>query len=237
MVIQAPEPVGGSYKSKVGKRYGFLTVLEYAGRDNTGKVVYLCKCDCGKSVFKQTGNLRNDSVKRSCGCKMNSEKKLTIEEMESMVLEKNYKVVESSDLYDSTWTVECPLHGNFRMRFVSLINNSKCPNCRTYGFNPTIPIIFYLNAIEYDGKIVAYKYGITGQRLHDRLLQIVRNTKYTIRNLFTREMSGEDAISVEKIFKATFPLPYLSKNDLASGYTETVSPSELNTIQKLLNSI
>lgn len=237
MVVQISEPVGGSYKSKVGKRFGFLTVLSYEGRDNSGKVMYRCQCDCGNFIIKHTGNLRNDSVKRSCGCKMNSEKKLSLFEMEQMVDEKGYKVVESFPSYDSTWTVSCNLHGNFKMRFSSLMKDSKCPNCRTYGFNSTLPTTFYVNVIKKHDQIIAYKYGITNQRLQDRLLQIVRNTNFTIENIFAKEMTGECALSFEKLFKVVFKEPYLRKNDLASGYTETVAPSEITTIQNLLNSI
>ncbi len=34
-------------KSLIGKRFGRLTVLDIAGKDNQKKYFWLCKCDCG----------------------------------------------------------------------------------------------------------------------------------------------------------------------------------------------
>lgn len=53
-------------RSKVGKKYGKLLVVEKA-RHIKGHVVYLCKCDCGKEKEIRGNNLRvGGSI--SCGC-------------------------------------------------------------------------------------------------------------------------------------------------------------------------
>lgn len=52
---------------KVGKRYGKLTVIALAGRDNGGKPTWLCKCDCGNYKVVSSSNLGRHTV--SCGCK------------------------------------------------------------------------------------------------------------------------------------------------------------------------
>lgn len=59
------------YKERlVGKRFGRLTVLEFAGSDNKDKdaqFVWKCACDCGNIVCVKTGNLMSGNT-LSCGC-------------------------------------------------------------------------------------------------------------------------------------------------------------------------
>lgn len=59
-------------KDLIGKRFGYLTVLEETDqREYGGKVVWKCQCDCGTIVYLNTGRLTggNDT---SCGCKTRS---------------------------------------------------------------------------------------------------------------------------------------------------------------------
>lgn len=51
-----------------GKKFGKLTVIEQAGRDSKGKIVWKCKCDCGNYCTVSGVKLRRRS-KKSCGCK------------------------------------------------------------------------------------------------------------------------------------------------------------------------
>ncbi len=46
----------------IGKRYGRLTVVEYAGSSR-----WICRCDCGGTSNAKTDALNNGNV-RSCGC-------------------------------------------------------------------------------------------------------------------------------------------------------------------------
>lgn len=50
-----------------GRRFGYLTVLEYAGREN-GHSCWSCRCDCGKTVCVRSDKLKN-GADVSCGCK------------------------------------------------------------------------------------------------------------------------------------------------------------------------
>jgi len=50
----------------VGKRFGKLTVKSYAGVENN-KVLWLCKCDCGRNVKIHSGALTSGNTK-TCGC-------------------------------------------------------------------------------------------------------------------------------------------------------------------------
>src|SRR3990167_3408464 len=58
--------------TKVGKRYGVLTVIEKLSRFNKSKYLYYkCRCDCGKERIVHSTSLNNYSLKKSykkCSC-------------------------------------------------------------------------------------------------------------------------------------------------------------------------
>ena len=51
----------------IGQRFGRLVVIKEEGRDQNGRVLLQCKCDCGNEVIVRSDSLRNGSCK-SCGC-------------------------------------------------------------------------------------------------------------------------------------------------------------------------
>src|SRR6185503_11316266 len=50
------------------KKFGKLTVLEFAYINDYSHAVWKCKCECGRETLAQTRFL-NDGSKVSCGCK------------------------------------------------------------------------------------------------------------------------------------------------------------------------
>ena len=54
--------------SEIGKRYGYLTVLEDTGKKYHSTKIYKCRCDCGKEIEVNINKLHTGHVK-SCGCK------------------------------------------------------------------------------------------------------------------------------------------------------------------------
>ena len=52
---------------EIGKKYGKLTVIKYAGLNNRGQALWQCKCDCGNTTIVMGINLRNGNS-QSCGC-------------------------------------------------------------------------------------------------------------------------------------------------------------------------
>ncbi len=53
-----------------GHRFGKLCVIDQAGRDKRGEVLWLCACDCGYTSIVLSSNLRTGNT-RSCGCERN----------------------------------------------------------------------------------------------------------------------------------------------------------------------
>ncbi len=51
-----------------GHRYGKLTVLHrHSEKSKSGRIMWFCVCDCGKTCVVQSNNLRSGNTK-SCGC-------------------------------------------------------------------------------------------------------------------------------------------------------------------------
>lgn len=55
------------YQDLTGQKFGRLTVLEYAGRDNGRFSLWRCRCVCGKYTTARASSLRYGTTK-SCGC-------------------------------------------------------------------------------------------------------------------------------------------------------------------------
>lgn len=56
---------GTHIKDLTGQKFNALTVLKNTGeRDNQGKVVWLCKCDCSRITKVSVGNLKRQ---KTCG--------------------------------------------------------------------------------------------------------------------------------------------------------------------------
>lgn len=53
------------HKPMIGKRFGHLVIKQFVGRKN-GRLMWLCKCDCGKEIICNGYNLRRGQ--KSCGC-------------------------------------------------------------------------------------------------------------------------------------------------------------------------
>ena len=50
-----------------GKRFGRLTVIGMVGQTESQKVIWECKCDCGKTT-QATASALMSGHKKSCGC-------------------------------------------------------------------------------------------------------------------------------------------------------------------------
>ena len=50
-----------------GQKFGKLTAIKRAGKDKNGRIMWLCKCDCGNLINVSTTDLRAGR-RKSCGC-------------------------------------------------------------------------------------------------------------------------------------------------------------------------
>lgn len=57
----------GKFIDLVGKKFGKLTVIKYAGKDKFGTSLWLCKCECGNKKIIRSSDFKNGKTK-SCGC-------------------------------------------------------------------------------------------------------------------------------------------------------------------------
>jgi hypothetical protein len=55
------------FTNLVGKVFSRLTVVEFAGRDHAGKIMWFCSCECGGERTTRADSLRSGGAK-SCGC-------------------------------------------------------------------------------------------------------------------------------------------------------------------------
>jgi len=55
------------FKDRTGDKHGRLTVISHEGKDNRGKHLWLCLCDCGKKKVVVSDNL-SSGKSNSCGC-------------------------------------------------------------------------------------------------------------------------------------------------------------------------
>ncbi len=61
-----------------GMTFNQLTVIERAGKDKYGKILWRCKCSCGNEVVTHGRSLVNGHCK-SCGCLKNKDKDINSE--------------------------------------------------------------------------------------------------------------------------------------------------------------
>ena len=60
-------PTHPLFVDMTGKKFGRLSVIEYAGRSNKSHALWRLKCDCGKVIIAPGSGVRSGNT-RSCGC-------------------------------------------------------------------------------------------------------------------------------------------------------------------------
>ena len=51
-----------------GRTFGLLTVLQRVEDRKPGRPMWLCQCECGKTVIVSSTNLLKENGTKSCGC-------------------------------------------------------------------------------------------------------------------------------------------------------------------------
>lgn len=116
----------------------------------------------------------------------------------------------------------------------AVAGNYGCPQCASYGFNPSIPATLYILSVKKDGKLLSYKFGISAtpkQRV--RGLKSKNCLEITPLAFFKFEL-GSDAYKMEQILMKRFNR-YLTKDQMLDGYTETFRPEDLSSVLEVLH--
>ena len=101
------------YKDLIGQNFGKLTVLEKTSERKSGKIIWLCKCQCGSLVKVRSDCLLNGHT-TSCGCIISKGK-----EKIANILTKNNITFERQKIFD-----ECKYSNGYSPRFDFFIENS-----------------------------------------------------------------------------------------------------------------
>ena len=152
--------------NELGNKYGRLTVIDEGPIEKYGAKTWLCKCDCGGTLFVKGANLRNGGT-TSCGClKSHGEEKIA-EMLQDLGISfvRNYKVVYQDNIYffdflvDNKYFIEFDGEQHFSYRetgwndYANFINNRRRDNQKNnYCFLNKIPLIRIPYDKEYDSK-------------------------------------------------------------------------------------
>lgn len=135
-----------------GQRFNKLLVIEAAGSNNSQKRLWKCLCDCGNTVYANTGDLKNGHI-QSCGCLHG--KSLGEQRIEQILKENHIKYIHNKNYFKD---LILPNNGIGRYDFILIDENNKP-----------------YRLIEFDGiqhyKPTAFYYGHTPQINFDYVLQ------------------------------------------------------------------
>ncbi len=102
-----------------GKRFGKLIALESTGdRDNHKNVLWLCKCDCGKTIHARAASLQSGNT-HSCGCFKGLD--LTGQHFNRLTVIKPIGIKDRSRM----WLCKCDCGKDFTALAYTLINGSR----------------------------------------------------------------------------------------------------------------
>ena len=104
-----------------GKRFGHLTVIGRHGSTKSKRAKWMCRCDCGKTVSRQSQYLRNKDRKtpRHCGCRHGNMKHgMTNSRIYRIWIGMRRRCLDSSDKdwknYGQRGITVCPQWGDFQ---------------------------------------------------------------------------------------------------------------------------
>lgn len=138
----------------------------------------------------------------------------------------------------ATW--QCSINPEHIWR-CSVSNRTKptstgCPGCAKYGFKSNEEGILYINSIRNSaGHLAAWKVGITNKNFHRRIMEHRNsfNGAYETQNVYQVSGQGRIIAQLEQITlrwwrkELSFP-PYFGREDMADGYSETVSAADID---------
>ena len=139
-IVLVKKPISKRFQDLIGKQFGRLTVIDYAGKMGT-KNYWICECSCSE---KNTIKVRSDSLKsgtsKSCGCYMKERtyetqfKDLTNQKFGKLLILDEIKIRKNKK---TLFLCRCDCGREVQMFSTNLINNSSksCLQCANKNNN------------------------------------------------------------------------------------------------------
>ena len=118
-------------QSLVGQRFGALEVIEFTRRNNSNKLMYRCKCDCGNEIEVIGQHLKNGNTK-SCGCyrKQVNSSRFTKDEVGKVYGRLSVLEYDSNHGNEAWWKCQCECGNIVSVRGADLRSgNTKSCGC------------------------------------------------------------------------------------------------------------
>lgn len=129
--------------------------------------------------------------------------------------------------------IRCIKHGIFAQQPKAHLTGRGCPKCGKYGYQPQEPGTFYIQKLVSTEKVL-YKFGISGN-LERRVYEQSRTSIYEHELVVRLDFEdGKIPLEIENAIKEKFTTGLITENELSSGYTETISEEDYESVLKLL---
>lgn len=246
--LEQEQPTHFNYIDKTGTRFGNLQTLHYAGRDSRGKHQFACLCDCGNYCLVTSVNLNETTV--GCGCLKSSKGLLLATESRRINLKDTEEWIEQNTPYfvicnnvpatRAKWTLYCKEHGVFKAN-LNLVKRGVvgCPVCRTGGgYKRNKEGILYVHRVYKESEPICIKFGITNYEISRRKrgIEWSAGNSVTLEPIFIfKDEDGSFIHNLEQQIKSVFKTKVVTKETLPSGYTETVSLEDEESLLNWLN--
>ena len=129
--------------------------------------------------------------------------------------------------------IGCSIHGDFEQIAQGHKNGRGCPSCAKTGFDYNSTGHFYVQEILKDDICIAYKFGIT-KNINKRIINQRSKSNLQHNLLFNFEDAGKTVFKLEQTIKEKLSCNYLDKSVLPDGYTETLSPEDILTLENII---
>ena len=220
-----------------GNRYDY-SLVDY--KTTTTYVKIICK---EHGIFEQ---YPVSHVKRSEGCpecgKHYRPKRYTQEEY----IEKAKEV--HGDVYDLSSVVyigcadklypTCREHGLFPQTGSRFLRGFGCPKCANRGFKYDEPCELYIHKVFKGDDLLGFKFGVSYS--HEARLKVLKQFSPNLKfeTIFVESFAtGRDAFNIENSIKTEYKelIPYIQKDVMKDGYTETLPPYILPNLLDFIN--
>lgn len=212
-------------------------------RSKSGNIIWMVECPvCSHDEYVQAGvcdgkfysvrnNLKRGYIPCRCGNYQYTEDQITYR-VKKEVEGKGYVWVDWITKPSSVGKFKylCLVHGEQKGRASHLLNHGQgCPQCAGHSQQQ-----LYINIVKDNDIIVALKFGIAKDSDRRLNYQNLRNMFFMERICLYDFSTVKQCKAAERAIKKKLKTGILTARELKDGYTETVSVSDLENLQKII---